>query len=111
MKIIYIYLFFLFIPSYSFADSFDDFLLEVSVASGISEHAARTVVVQTFKIIKQRMENDTATSIPEFGRFYMHEKEKKNQKDTDGFYLSPRTVRIPKFTYATEFRKRAERIE
>lgn len=93
------------------ADSFDDFILEVSVASGVTSQDTERVISKTFQVIKNRMLNDKATSIPEFGRFYTHEKEKRNQKDSDGYFLSPRTVRTPKFIYATEFKKKMEKLD
>lgn len=94
-----------------YADPFNEFVYEVAAASGESETATRKTILETFKVIKKRMVDDKATSIPEFGRFYTHEREKKGDKDKDGYWLSPRMVRTPKFTIDRGFKKKLEKLD
>ena len=95
-------------PTLLFADSYDDFVYEVAASSNTSTSITRKCVSETFKTIQNRMLEDRATSIPGFGRFSTSEKEKKSQKDSNGFWLSPKIVKTPKFTAAKELKLKLE---
>jgi nucleoid DNA-binding protein len=106
MRLFFIlYLCILLRPCTVFANSsFDELVKEVAVESGISRSLASEVVRSTFGIITRRMLDDKGTSIPDFGRFYVQEKQKASGKDKDGFTLAPRMVRTPRCTMSKELR-------
>ncbi len=91
------------------ADSFTDLVYEVSADSGESVSTSRRVILSTFKKITDRLIEDRATSIPEFARFYTQDKEKKSQKDKEGYWISPKTVRYPKCTILKALKRKLER--
>ena len=93
------------------ADSYDDLIYEVSGATNISDSTVRKVIFQTFLTIRKRLEIDQATSIPDFGRFSAHEKEKKSEKDKDGFWRAPKTVRTMRFTPNINLKRKLEAID
>ncbi len=101
----------MFVTTLTYADSFDDLIYEVSADSGESVSTSRRVVLSTFKKITDRLKEDRATSIPEFARFYTQDKEKKSQKDKEGYWISPKTVRFPKCTILNALKKKLERIK
>jgi nucleoid DNA-binding protein len=85
--------------------SFDDLVSEVADEVEISRSLSMKVVRATFRRITERMMEDKGTSVPDFGRFYVQEKQKSTGKDKDGYTLQPRMVRSPRFTVSNELRK------
>ena len=104
-------IFILILSANAYADSFSDLVYEVSVEANEPLGVTRNVMLQTFKVIENRMKEDRATSIPQFGRFYTQDKEKKSEKDKEGYWLSPRQVRTPKCSMAKELKNKLEKLD
>lgn len=104
--------FLFFIVSYQLAyanSSFDDLVSDVAQEASISRVMARDILLTTFKVITDRMQEDKGTSIPDFGRFYVQEKQKPSGVDKDGFTTAPRMIRTPRCTMSKELRNILEK--
>ncbi len=89
--------------------SFDDLIEEVAEETGISKSLSLSVITKTFEKITTRMLEDKGTSVPDFGRFYVQEKQKASEVDKDGFTLAPRMIRVPRCTMSKELREILEK--
>jgi nucleoid DNA-binding protein len=87
------------------SSSFDELVREVADESDISTSLSRNLILSTFRKITERMQEDKGTSIPDFGRFYVQEKQKSTGKDKDGFTLAPRMVRSPRCVMSRQLKK------
>jgi DNA-binding protein HU-beta len=91
---------------YAYANSsFNDLVNEVADETGLSKSVAETVVRASFRKITDRMLRDQGTSVPDFGRFYVIERQKASGKDKDGYSHAPRMIRSPRFTSSKELKK------
>lgn len=91
---------------YAYANSsFNDLVNEVAEETGLSKSVAETVVRASFRKITDRMSRDQGTSVPDFGRFYVIERQKTSGKDKDGYSYAPRMIRSPRFTSSKELKK------
>lgn len=112
LKFVYVLFFILFLVKSQIVQansSFDELARELSVKEGISKPQAKKIVASVFKLITERMLDDKGTSIPDFGRFYVQEKQKEASKDKDGFTYAPRMVRVPRCSLGKELRKILEK--
>ncbi|HMO17269.1 MAG TPA: HU family DNA-binding protein [Oligoflexia bacterium] len=86
------------------ASSFDDLVSEVAEETSFSRTEVESILRASFKRIGERMREDKGTSIPDFGRYTVAEKIKRQGKDREGYEIAGGVVRSPRFSFSKEFK-------